>query len=539
MSDFQGPDEARLERSRLELSRRAAIATAFGGAITMVGSKSLAARRADPVATTRFGRVSGTVEDGVRVFKGIRYGADTRPRRFLPPLPPESWSGIAPARAYGPASPQRQISEPTSEDCLFLNVWTPALRDGGRRPVMVYLHGGAHSSGSGSDPVYDGVRLCRRGDVVVVTLNHRLNAFGYCYLYRLAGARYASANVGTLDIVLALQWVRDNIAEFGGDPGQVMIFGQSGGGGKVDTLMAMPVARGLFHRAATMSGSSVTGSGPLGATRRARSFMQKIGLRADEVAALMQLPTERLVEGLDAIDPGVGEGRIVWGPVLDHQSLPRHPFYPDATPLSADIPMLIGSTRDETRYFLRSDAKAFDLSWEELPDKLAREMVADIGPEYVIARYRELYPSATPSEILFAASSVSRSWRGHLEKSEMRARQNGPTWVYQLDYASPVEGGKYRAFHTLDIGLVFDNVDKPGAMTGTDTRARTVAAAMSDTFIRFARSGNPNGPLPPWPRYDLQARNTMIFDVTPKLEQDPRREERLIFSAVPYVKPGT
>jgi hypothetical protein len=162
MSDFQGPDEARLERSRLELSRRAAIATAFGGAITMVGSKSLAARRADPVATTRFGRVSGTVEDGVRVFKGIRYGADTRPRRFLPPLPPESWSGIAPARAYGPASPQRQISEPTSEDCLFLNVWTPALRDGGRRPVMVYLHGGAHSSGSGSDPVYDGVRLCRR-----------------------------------------------------------------------------------------------------------------------------------------------------------------------------------------------------------------------------------------------------------------------------------------------------------------------------------------------------------------------------------------
>lgn len=226
-------------------------------------------------ATTRAGKVRGLVSDGIHCFKGIRYGADTAPRRFMPPVAAVPWNKVADATGYGAASPQTGQEEgATSEDCLFLNVWTPGLRDGARRPVLFYIHGGAYSHGSGSSPLYDGTRLCRRGDVVVVTVNHRLNAFGYLYLGRFGAAALAdSGNAGMLDLVLALQWVRDNIAELGGDPQRVMLFGQSGGGAKIATLMAMPTAQGLFHRAATMSGQQVTASGPLNATSRARAFL--------------------------------------------------------------------------------------------------------------------------------------------------------------------------------------------------------------------------------------------------------------------------
>ncbi|MEE7548449.1 carboxylesterase/lipase family protein, partial [Xanthomonas sp. Kuri4-1] len=211
----------------------------------------------------RSGRVRGDLDRGVRVFKGIPYGADTAPRRFQPALPEPAWDGVRDASAYGAASPQPRADEATAEDCLFLNVWTPGLRDGRRRPILVYLHGGAYNNGSGSSPLYDGTRLCRRGDVVVVTLNHRLNAFGYLYLAQLGGAAFAdSGNVGQLDLVQALQWVRRHAHEFGGDPGNVTLFGQSGGGAKIATLMAMPAARGLFHRAWTMSGQQVTACGP-------------------------------------------------------------------------------------------------------------------------------------------------------------------------------------------------------------------------------------------------------------------------------------
>ena len=253
--------------------RRTVVATAAAAAISFHGAASATTA---PVATTRYGRVRGTVDQGVLVFKGIRYGADTAAYRFQPPRPPAPWKDIAAADKFGPASPQPKIDEPTSEDCLVLNVWTPALRDGKKRAVMVYVHGGAHTSGSGSDPQYDGVRLVHRGDVVVVTLNHRLNCFGYLYLQRFKRPDLAdSGNVGNLDLIFALQWVRDNIAEFGGDPGNVMLFGQSGGGGKLVTLMAVPAAQGLYHRVATMSGQHVTMMGPNHATTRARAFVRR------------------------------------------------------------------------------------------------------------------------------------------------------------------------------------------------------------------------------------------------------------------------
>jgi para-nitrobenzyl esterase len=520
------------------MTRRGAVAMSLTAAI--VPSVAWAAT-SDPVARTSAGPVRGAREQGVAVFRGIRYGADTRPRRFLPPQPPAPWRDTVAATSYGAASPQRGKNEgPQSEDCLFLNVWTPGLRDGGKRPVMVYLHGGAHASGSGSSALYDGGALCRRGDVTVVTVNHRLNAFGYCYLSEIDRTRYPVGNAGTLDLVLALRWVRDNIAEFGGDPGRVMIFGQSGGGGKVDTLMAMPEAKGLLHRAATMSGSQVTAGGPLASSRKARTYLKALGIDPARLDKLQSLPTEALVAALDTADPDAEGEKIVWGPVLDHVSLLRHPFFPDATPLSASIPMVIGSTHDETRYFLRNNPKAWMVGWDDLPAMLASEMREDIGPEFVMKRYREIYPNYTPSQILFAASTAGRSWRGHLIKTELRAAQGHNSWAYQLDFPSPVDGGRYGAMHTLDIPLVFGTIGKSESMTGTAPNAVAVSGMMSDAFISLARSGDPNHrTMPAWPSYDLDHRPTMIFDAHARVANDPRREEREIFALVPYAKPGT
>ncbi len=491
--------------------------------------------RGDPVAATRYGRVRGRVEQGVLAFRGIRYGADTAPRRFRRALPPEPWTGIADATRYAAAAPQTRATEPTNEDCLFLNLWTPAL-DAGARPVMVYLHGGAHAHGSGSDPLYDGGNLVRRGDVVVVTLNHRLAALGYAYLAQLGGPA-ESGNVGNLDIVLALQWVHDNIAGFGGDPRRVMIFGQSGGGAKVVTLMAMADARPLFHAAATMSGQHVTAAGPNHATARARAWMAQAG--AADVATLATMPVERLVAAMAMTDPLEGKGEISFTSTLDHHVLTRHPFVPDAPREAAHIPLIVGNTRDETGLWIADTLKRGDTDWANLPTRLAQQMTKDLAPDHVVARYRALYPDRTPGQILLAASTAGRSWPGHLIQAEERARIGAPTWMYQLDFPSPLDGGVLGAFHTLDIPLVFDNVQVPDAPTGNGPDARRLAGRMADAFVRLARTGDPNGgDLPAWPTYDLARRGTMIFDRQCRVENDPRREERLLFAVAPYIKPG-
>jgi para-nitrobenzyl esterase len=500
-----------------------------------LATQASAKTASSPVAPTRYGRVRGSVEKNILVFRGIRYGADTAPRRFRRALPPQRWTGIADATHYGAAAPQTKAIEPTSEDCLFLNVWTPAL-DAGKRPVMVYLHGGAHAHGSGSDPLYDGGNLVRRGDVVVVTLNHRLAGFGYAYLAGLGGPT-ESGNVGNLDIILALLWVRDNITSFGGDPGRVMLFGQSGGGAKVVTLMAMSEARPLFHAAATMSGQHVTAAGPMHATTRARAWMAQAG--APDITTLRRLPVDLLVEAMAMIDPFEGKGEISFTSTLDHGVLPRHPFVPDAPREAAHIPLIIGNTHDETALWIEKMLRAGDTTWDNLPERYARETTKDLAPEYVIRRYRELYPDRTPSQILLAATTAGRSWPGHLIQAEERAKIGAPTWMYQLDFPCPEAGGILGAFHTLDIPLVFDNVDAPGSRTDTSSDARRLAGHMADSFIALARTGNPNGDTRPhWPHYNLTQRSTMIFDSTLRIEDDPRREERLLFAVAPYIKPG-
>lgn len=531
----QNPDNP---ARRSFLQQTTLLATATG--LASFGNIGRASTGTSPVMRVRSGRLAGQTENGVHVFRGIPYGADTAPRRFQAALPEQPWRGVRDALDYAAAAPQGGSEGPGSEDCLHLNVWTPALRDGGKRPILFYIHGGAYNNGSGSDPLYDGGNLCRRGDVVVVTVNHRLNLFGYLYLAQLGGEAFAdSGNVGQLDLVQALQWVRQHAAEFGGDAGNVSVFGQSGGGAKIATLMAMPAARGLFHRAWTMSGQQVTAAGPRAATQRAALVLDHFKVDAP---ALQRMPMQQLLEAVKLRDPSRVESTGLYlGPVLDARNLPVHPFWPEAPAQSAAIPLVIGNTHDETRAFLGNDPKNFELGWEELPARLEAQQYVDLLPSVVIAEYRRLYPHYTPSEVFFAATTAGRSWRGAVEELEARARQGAPTWAYQLDgYDHHGDAARLRAFHTLDIPLVFHNNAQPGSRTGSGAAMQQLSDTMCDALLAFARHGDPNhAGLPHWDHYGLERRQTMVFDGPSRQMDDPRGDERRLYQQAPFIQRGT
>lgn len=523
-----------------------------------------------PVARTTAGAVRGQVREGIAVFLGVPYGADTRKTRFQPPLPPEPWSGVRDALVWGDRAPQLAGNGMTSragqraqietyrlpadegnisEDCLHLNVWTPSPRAGGheRRPVLLYIHGGAYNSGTVNSVLYDGTRLCKRGDVVVVTVNHRLNAFGYLYLADVTDdPKYAdSGNVGMLDLVLALRWVKDNIAAFGGDPARVTIFGQSGGGAKCATLMAMPAAHGLFQRVMTMSGQQVTAAPKSIATARTRDFLAKLGVSQSGESPrsdLDAMPLERLQEAARVSS--------AWLPVVDGRSLPRDPFSPNAPPISDDVPMILGNTHDETRGLIGGGQPAlFSLTWDELPAALEKNVGSFLGPvkpETVVAKYREWYPQYSAADVFFSATTAFRSWPGQVIEAERRAESPSQrrTWVYEMDWPSPVAGGRFRAPHTVDIPFFFDNLTvAPGMVGGTPEdveRAQPLATAMSETLIAFAKTGDPNhSGLPQWPAYSLDGRATMIWNTAPQVVNDPRKNERELASQAHYHQPGT
>jgi para-nitrobenzyl esterase len=501
------------------------------------------------VATTTSGKLRGYVDSGINVFKGIPYGEDTAARRFMPPLPAKPWTGIRDALNYGPQAPQPQRrpgSNPNgtqtsmSEDCLNLNLWTPGLRDGGKRPVMVWFHPGEYRAGTSNSPGVDGVRLCKRGDVVVLGVNHRLGIFGYLYLAQLSGEFPDSGNVGQLDLILALRWVHDNIAEFGGDPDRVLIFGQSGGGAKVATLMAMPPAHGLFHRACSSSGEAVTSSRPETATERSRAVLKALDLAPTRIDALKTIPMDKLIE--------VSRPIPFFGPVVDGRSLTRHPFEPDAPPISAHIPFLAGTNHDESRLLLgRRNPALFNLTWDTLKEKLVqygegRSGMGSLDLNRIVSLYRRLHPDYSASDVFFAATTDSRDWRPALVEIERRAAQpkgSAPTYSYELDWGSPVDP-KMKACHGLDVPFLFDNVALSHALTGTAPEAYWMAEQMSEAYIAFARTGNPNtAKLPHWPAYDLTTRPTMTFNKVSKVVDDPRSGPRRLFSEVPYENPGT
>jgi para-nitrobenzyl esterase len=495
----------------MSLDRRSLIAAGLALAA------SPADAQAAPIARTTHGRVRGAQAGDVLSFKGIRYGAPSA--RFQAPQRPGAWRGVRDALTYGPTCPQRGLDgETQSEDCLFLNVWTPALR--ARRPVLVYIHGGAYNTGSGSSAVTDGARLSAYGDVVVVTLNHRLNAFGYCYL--AARGLPDSGNAGQLDLVLALEWVRDNIANFGGDPSCVTVFGQSGGGAKIATLMAMPAAAGLFHRAFTMSGQQVTASGPLNATRRTGAYLDALGLGAAHARELVSIPAARLVDALQIADPVLGFGSIYFGPVLDERHLTRHPFYPNAPRQSRAIPMMIGNTRDETRGFVGADRSLFALTWDELPARLAGAMRVDIVlPERVVSGVSPPLSAATaPSDVYFAASTAARSWRGALDRARS-ARRSGrrlPTPISSIG-ARRREAGIFGVAPHARYPARLRQSRSFGMDIGERQPRRRAAMSrtMMDALLRFARTGDPG-----WAPYTLPDRATMLFDNSTTRRERPR-----------------
>ena len=483
-----------------------------GGGLALASAPAVAAMTTKTPAGRYRGAHSPVAETGgATAWRGIRYA---RALRFQAPSEVAGAEQM-PANAFGPACPQMGARyTPQSEECLFLNVWAPAGRSGDPRPVMVYFHGGAYSTGSVTDPINDGAALAARGDVVVVTVNHRLNAFGYLYLPE----RFPdSGNAGQLDLIAALRWIRRNIADFGGDPGNVTVFGQSGGGAKIATLMAMPAAAGLFHKAITMSGQQVTASGPLNAARRAAVFQAKLGAGVDPAVA----PAAMLVEALGAVDP-VLSGGVYMGPVLDMTNLVRHPFWPDAPPQSRAIHMLLGNTHFETRAFYQPGSRQLSgLTFDNLAQRIAPEMRIDIEPSWVVARFRERYGQADAPELFHRIVTAARSWRGQVEEADARARQEGAlSWVYRLDFGD--------AKHTDDIGLSFGTI--PGATTPQARMSATVLAA----FTRFARTGDPG-----WEPYGLERRATMVFDTDSRVESDPRGWERQLFGRVPYIQPGS
>ncbi len=429
-------------------------------------------RQGNGFVQTLAGIVKGTHEGRVYVFRGLRYGEDTARSRFAPPTPVRPWFGVIDAADYAASCPQRARQDAMSEDCLFLSIWTPEIDQRAKKPVMVYIHGGAYSNGSVVDPQNDGARLAAHGDVVVVTVNHRLNAFGYLYLAR-KDTRFAdSGNAGQLDLILALCWVRDNIAAFGGDPNNVLVFGQSGGGAKIATLMATPAAKGLFHRAITMSGQQVTASGPINATRRADAYLRKLGIYDGDWNRLLTMPWQALIEGLSAEDPILGGG-VYFGPVLDMRSLTRHPFWPDAPSQSHAIPMMLGNTRDETRSFIDlKGPRIATLDWSNLAERMAPELRMDLSPEWIVAQYRAQFPDWSPERIFYAATTAGRSWPGQVIEAEARAiwgRHLGLSGRFPVAYQT----GKRRTAHdrhSLELrhagGRRVDNRHRPGRAGG-------------------------------------------------------------------------
>ena len=498
------------------------------------------------IADTSTGKVRGVVVEGTRVFKGIPYGASTGGKnRFMPPIKPAAWTGIRDALAFGPTAPQAGDNSGTtaagspprqSEDCLVLNVFAPAAGGGQKRPVMVWLHGGGFSSGSGSGRILDGSSLARTHDVVVVTLNHRLNVFGYTHLGDAMGADFArSSSVGLLDIVAALQWVRDNITNFGGDPNVVTIFGQSGGGRKVATLMAMPDAKGLFHRAVIESGAVLRLTTREDAVKHSDLLLTELGLTRGQARELQSVPIERLLAANAAVQKQITPrepGMTPNSPMVDGTVIPGQPWDPHGPALSAQIPLLIGYARTEETLYDRPTPETLALDEAGLRARAEKRLGGD--PARVIDAFRTAHPDATPWDLWILIATDHPRGTYSRELARRKADQRGaPAFAYRYDWETPEGGGHMRSPHTIEIPFVFNNIKIAGPRISAMPEAYALAEKTSAAWAAFARTGDPNTPkLPKWPAYSATSRDTMLFNNDCRVEQDPDRGARLVMEQV-------
>lgn len=487
----------------------------------------------DAVATVTQGRIAGYTDNGVNIYKGIPYA---KAERFKAPVKADPWPGVRSCRQYGPTAPQAERQGwqndeiafafnwddgYAGEDCLRANVWTPAKSaDGHKRPVMVWLHGGGFAAGSGQEiPGYDGANLARKGDVVVVTLNHRLNVLGFLDLSEF-GPEYAeSGNAGLLDLVAALEWVRDNAEAFGGDPDNVTIFGQSGGGGKVSVLCATPAAKGLFHKAIVQSGSTLGTMTAEMSRRIGRETARRLGVEND-ISKIADVPyKELLAAGTAAVaavrtqaeaQGGTGGAFIFgWAPTVEGKVLPCQPFAEGAPEQSRDIPMIIGTTRCEfspTTYVPMLRDADMNVARGFIGNRYGQD-----NADRIIAAYGKAYPGYQPRDLI----DFDTTFRPNaVRQGDIKAGQGGaPVYMYLFNWESPVLGGILRSTHCMEIPFVFDNAGVHASMTGGGAEARALADRMSDAWLAFARTGNPNTPsLPEWPAYTAAGRATMFFD---------------------------
>jgi para-nitrobenzyl esterase len=519
---------------------------AAAGALVPVPNASAApqSRITSPMPTvsveTTLGRVRGYIDTRINSFRGIPYAASAAgPNRFLPPRKAQPWTGVRDAIELGHRSPQldnprvpewfvMDRTEPQGEDCLVVNVWTPGLSDNGKRPVLVWLHGGGFTVGSNGFTVYDGANLARKHKVVVVGVNHRLNAFGFMYLGDIGGEKYANANVGMLDIVAALQWVRENIERFGGDPNSVTVFGQSGGASKVSTLLGMPGAKGLFHRAYAMSGSQVRSLDRDQATRNARAWLAKLNVSPTNLAQLQDIPMRKLRAALAATDTG-----LAWGPVVDGRTLPAHPFDPNASEISSDVPLMIGSTETEQTW---NATQLYDpLSEVELREDVAQVLRSDEGAaQRVIDLYKRNRPRASNLDVYLLISTDASNFRtGTDTQADRKAAQGkAPVYKYYFQWYSPVRAGMLRAMHTMDVPFVFYNHETAQSEVGSGPDVVSLADKMSTTMVAFAKTGTPDNPMiPHWPAYNGAQKSTLVWNTDVKVVNNPYGEEKAAVAA--------
>jgi para-nitrobenzyl esterase len=538
-----------LKSSSLTLSAAGAAASA---AVSTLLSGAAAAQEAAPVrplggtatgkifieADTAYGKVQGLQSAGIKEFKGIPYGASTAGRnRFMPPKKPAGWKGVRECLAHGQISPQAPADLRSDyammihwdyhpggmgEDCLSLNIWTPGLNDGAKRPVLVSFHGGGFTTGSANAIGYDGAQLARFGDVVVVTVNHRLASFGYTHLADLgAPPEFAYAGVaGIMDLTASLEWVRDNIENFGGNPHNVMIFGQSGGGAKTSTMLATPAATGLFHRAAVQSGSLLKFVPKDRASQNAEALLKQLGIPKSRIADLQKVSWQQLLEAQAAA--GAGAPGLGNGPVLDGKYLTHDAFDPAAPSESAEIPLIVSTTLEDAALSLTN----FNLSEADLKALIDKRYRTQGGE--ILAIYRKYYPEKSPYLIQAMMLTDAGFRRSAIRQAELKAAQGkGAIYMYQWEWPTPAFGGRYGAIHGLDVSGSFRE-----AREGND--AARVADQLSSSWVAFAKTGDPNNArIPPWPTFDAQTRATMIFGAPTQLENDPRSEIRSFWEHMP------